>query len=201
MKINRIITNYLSSNTYILEFDDFCIIIDPSVSYQEVKQKINKEIKAVLITHGHYDHVAKIKTYFDTAIYIHQNAIEKLKDAKKNLSVYIDYKNPLEVILDNPILVEEGKTYTINNQEFSVMYTPGHSDCSVTYIFESKYMFTGDFVFQGSIGRTNFPTGNNIIMKQSVQKIKTIEKDYYIYPGHGEMTTLEKEKHNNPYFY
>lgn len=200
MKINKITTNYLSSNAYILEFNDFCIVIDPSISYQEVKQTINKEIKAVLVTHGHYDHVAKIETYKDIDIYIHQNALEKLKDSKKNLSVYIDHNHPLEIALENPIFVKEEK-YKIDNQEFCVMYTPGHSNCSVTYIFENKYMFTGDFIFQRTIGRTNFLTGNSIIMTQSLQKLKTLKENYYIYPGHGEMTTLETEKHNNRYLY
>lgn len=202
MNIYKLQTKYLSSNTYVLEFNSFSIVIDPSIAYDEVTKIVNKDIAAVLVTHGHYDHIAQIKTYIDRniQIYIHQKAIEKLKNPRKNLSIYIDCNNPLAVTTDNLVLVNECEKYNINGEEFIALFTPGHSDCSVTYVFEDKYMFTGDFLFQGTVGRTNFPTGDEKVMKQTITRFKQMKKDYFIYPGHGENTTLEKEKINNVYF-
>ena len=79
------------------------------------------------------------------------------------------------------------------------MYTPGHSDCSIMLIIDD-YMFSGDMVFRGSIGRYDFYSSNYQSILESIERIKSLPKNYTIYPGHGNRTSLEFEKRNNPYF-
>lgn len=95
----------------------------------------------------------------------------------------------------------------IYNQEktkhfnFEIIETKGHTNDSVTYYFkEQNIMFTGDFLFKGTIGRTDMPTGDSNEMKKSIEKIKKYPKETIIYPGHGEKTTLDEEIKTNPYF-
>ncbi len=87
------------------------------------------------------------------------------------------------------------------NFEFKIIETKGHTEDSISFYFEKeKIMFTGDFIFKGTIGRTDLDTGNIKEMKQSIENIKKYPKETIIYPGHGEKTTLENEIKNNPYF-
>jgi len=95
--------------------------------------------------------------------------------------------------------LKEGK-HNIGPFEFEVIYTPGHTFDSITVYFEKdKVMFTGDFLFNGTVGRTDFPTGNMEDMKNSLNKIKKYP-NVKVYPGHGNFTTLDYEKENNIYF-
>ena len=112
-----------------------------------------------------------------------------LKEAKNyyNIKVY-EYKN-----------LKEGKI-TIGPFDIEVIYTKGHTNDSVTYYFkEEKIMFTGDFIFKNSIGRTDLG-GNTKDMIESINKIKHYDDSIIIYPGHGEYTTLSSEKENNEFF-
>lgn len=101
------------------------------------------------------------------------------------------------LILKNP----KPKTYTFEPFSFEVIETKGHTKDSVTYYFKNeKTMFTGDFLFKENIGRTDMPTGSVIDMQKSIKLIKTYPDDIKIYPGHGEPTTLKREKSNNYFF-
>ena len=112
--------------------------------------------------------------------------IEKLK-SKYQIPVF-DYTN-----------LKEGKML-LNVFDFEVIFTPGHTDDSVTYYFkEDDVMFTGDFIFKESIGRTDLETGDDLKMKMSLKKIKTYPDTTKIYPGHGMSSTLEYEKQKNIY--
>ena len=106
-----------------------------------------------------------------------------------NKDIIYDYSN-----------VEE-KEYNIDDFNFKVIYTPGHSQDSISYYFEdSNSLFCGDFIFYENIGRCDLPTGDYNIMKESINKIKKYPKDITIYPGHGDTTTLEHEINYNTYF-
>lgn len=95
----------------------------------------------------------------------------------------------------------EEKEYNIEDFKFKVIYTPGHSQDSISYCFENiNSLFCGDFIFYENIGRCDLPTGNFNVMKESINKIKKYPKDITIYPGHGVPTTLEHEISNNIYF-
>lgn len=114
---------------------------------------------------------------------------------------HFDHVGALTKFDVNQILPRETpKEYTIGPFNFEVIETKGHTEDSLTYYFkEENCMFTGDFLFKGSIGRTDFPTGNPEKMKQSLNKIIKYRDDITVYPGHGEKTTIGHEKRTNPF--
>lgn len=93
--------------------------------------------------------------------------------------------------------VIEGKQ-KIGSFDLEVIYTPGHSIGSVVYLYED-IMFSGDTLFMGSIGRTDMVTGSFSQIQESLQKLKTLKKNYYVLPGHGPQSTLDEEKKWNDY--
>jgi len=106
----------------------------------------------------------------------------------------LDYFNNIQII-DN-----KNKKNT-ENFKFEILETKGHTSDSISFYFEKEnIMFTGDFLFEGTIGRTDLESGNIKEMKKSIEQIKKYPKQTKIYPGHGEITTLEKEIQTNPYF-
>ena len=176
MYIKTVITGFLEENCYVLkdEKNKECLIIDPGAEYENIKKEIGDyKVLNVLLTHNHFDHVGALEDI------IKDYKVEVLK--KENL---------------------EEKEYVINNFNFKVIYTPGHTTDSVTYHFEKEnVMFTGDFLFKGTIGRTDLPTGDISDMKNSLIKIKNYSTSVTIYPGHGSSSTLKEEFENSPYFY
>lgn len=173
MKIDTIVVGDYQTNCYILTINDNCIIIDPGSEYLKIKEKIsNKNLIAILITHRHFDHIGALKDLIN----------------EYNVPIY-EYKN-----------LEE-KQYKIGDFLFKVIYTKGHTNDSVTYYFEiDKIMFTGDFLFENSIGRTDLDTGNYNDMITSIEFLKKYDDDIVIYPGHGNKTNLGIEKINNYWF-
>lgn len=173
MIIERIIVGNLKTNCYVLIKDNDCLIIDPGADANKIISKIDKlNVVGIIITHYHFDH------------------IEALEEVKNKFSVPVYDINNLKE-----------KEYQINNFTFDVIYTKGHHNTSITIYFkDEKIMFTGDFIFKESIGRTDLETGNINEMKNSLEKIKKYPKDIIIYPGHGEFTTLGYEFINNVFF-
>ena len=173
MKIKCIKVGYLKCNCYLLENDNKYLLIDPGDDLDAILNFIeNKNIIGILITHSHFDHVASC-----------YDLVEKF-----GYPVY-DLNN-----------LHEGIN-KIDNFTFEVITTFGHTMDSITYYFrEDKVMFTGDFLFYGTIGRCDLPESNYDIMLKSIEKIKEYDDDIVIYPGHGIKAKLGYEKLNNPYF-
>ena len=95
-------------------------------------------------------------------------------------------------------LLSDGDIIRLDEIEFSVMNTPGHTAGSVVY-FADNCMFAGDTIFEGSAGRTDFYSGDYIAQRNSLARLAALREDYIIYPGHGGSTTLKQEKKFNPY--
>lgn len=198
-KIEVFKSRSMDTNCYLIITDKGNILIDPCVEYKYV-EKYGK-IETILITHGHFDHFDKIHTYFNKGISfcMHRLCLEKIKDPAKNLS--LDFGYPISYSMKDEKVVELTNRDRIDifGISIAVMMTRGHSDCSITYILEDV-MFTGDFIFKGSIGRTDFYNSNTSKMLSSIELlVNSFKKDYLILPGHGEDTTLNYEKENNFY--
>lgn len=134
---------------------------------------------------------------------------EKIKEATKDLNVeailithhHFDHVGALQEFKNIEVIDYRNKKTKTKNFEFEIIETKGHTEDSISFYFEKeKVMFVGDFVFEGSIGRTDLDTGNMEEMKKSIKKLKTYPKDIKLYPGHGNKTTLEIELENNPFF-
>lgn len=171
MKIRRVIVGELETNCYILEEDGQALIIDPGSDLERIREEIG-ELKPikVLLTHKHFDHIG---AFYDI---IDMYKIESFNERKE-------------------------KEYRVGPFTFEVILTKGHTKDSVSYYFkEYNSMFVGDFVFKGTIGRTDFEGGSMLEMRESIEKLKSYPKDTILYPGHGESTTIGEEIKNNPYF-
>jgi len=172
MKIEFLKLGYLQTNCYFLIKKNKVLLIDPADEFEKIKRKLEGlDLVGVIVTHHHFDHIGALD--------------EVLKNYHGNL---YDFNN----------LKEENNN--IGDFEFEVIYTPGHTDDSITIFFpKEKVMFVGDFIFKNSIGRTDLPSGNYKEMLESISKIKEYP-DVIIYPGHDEKTTLEYEKKYNEFF-
>lgn len=173
MQVRQIKVGYLQTNCYILIENGNCIVIDPGDQFYSIESQIgDNNLLAILVTHRHPDHIG---------------ALDKLKEA---------YKAPVYDISN----LEERK-YKIADFNFEVIYTKGHSNDSISfYFYDYNFMFSGDFIFYRSIGRTDLETGDMEEMKRSIEKIKQYSDRIKIYPGHGDTTSLGDEKENNPFF-
>lgn len=172
MKIDKVVVGNLEENCYILEKEDKILVIDPGDDFPKIREKIkDREVLAVLLTHRHFDHIGALKEMIES------------------------YGCP---IYERENLLE--KKYQIGPFSFTVIYTEGHSADSVSYYFEEeKFILVGDFVFKGTIGRCDLPTGDFGRMMKSIEKLEKYP-NVTLYPGHGEETDLLTEKSENPYF-
>jgi len=201
MKIEIIVTDFMGSNCYIL-VDDVsyeAILIDPGGSIEVIQQKLNTysniDLKSIINTHGHIDHIACDKE-FNLPVWIHQNDVSYLNDPRKNLSGILNkptiIKNPISILKDNDVL-------TIGKLKVYIIHTPGHTPGSICLKVDQS-LFTGDTLFYERIGRTDFPESSFKDLKESVlNKLFVLEDDIKIYPGHGPASTIKHEKYNNPF--
>ena len=187
------------ANTYLITSGNESAIVDPGELPDEI---VNSEVKIkyILLTHDHFDHIASVKEikdiYPDAEIIIHKNDADGLFDQSHNLSKMMGMTIPPTKA---DIIVSDGDTIKLGDTDIKVIHTPGHTDGSVCY-FADDVIFSGDTLFFRSIGRTDFPSGNYKDMTESLKKLMQLDGGIKVYPGHGEITSIEFERKNNPYF-
>jgi glyoxylase-like metal-dependent hydrolase (beta-lactamase superfamily II) len=181
------------TNCYILWGEDSpsCVVVDPGYESERVLREtkaLGKEICAVLLTHGHFDHVGAVRTLAadtDCDVYI----------CEKDLSM------PPQLTA-GPVYYThtygEGDVLKLAGLSFRVLHTPGHTPGSVCLQTEDVIL-SGDTLFDGSCGRTDLPGGDWTTIVKSLRRLKDLPGDYRIYPGHGGATTLSRERKWNPY--
>lgn len=189
----------LNANCYVLANGKRAVIIDlPNKAGKVVAdfcQKRDLLPEAILLTHGHFDHcggVAEFLKTFDVPVYCHKNDETLAANASQNRHRF----EADDCKVDE--YVEDGQVLDLCGLKISVMHTPGHTPGSVCYLVDDL-MFSGDTLFHGTIGRTDFEESCPEEMGASLQKIKNLQKNYVVYPGHEENTTLDEEKQFNPY--
>lgn len=206
MKIFRIPYGPLSSNMYVITAGDDTFIVDPSVSYERIPGLVPgfdiDSVRAVFATHCHYDHVCCADEWRarlpEVPFYMSSEDFPLITDPLGNCSSLI-YGDE---VFEGGYTAAEG-TITIGQTVITVIATPGHTKGSVCYLFKAvdeSALFTGDTVFAGSVGRTDFVGGSAGELSDSVKTIKQLEKDLPIYPGHGNASTIAEEINSNPYF-
>lgn len=171
---------------------DACII-DPGADPEKLKRAVRKNgfsLKFIINTHGHGDHIAANGS-FDVPIYIHRLDADFLIDPAKNLSKHFFFtvKSPAA-----SRILEDGDVIALGDLEFRVVHTPGHTPGSIVLALGSV-LFTGDTLFCGGVGRTDFDYGDEKTLYNSIRKkIFTFPDDTVIYPGHGSGSTIGAEK-------
>lgn len=200
MKIINYNKNIMGTNTYLVSFDDFSIIIDPTISFDDLPIEYKDNLKAVLLTHGHYDHFTKIDSYKDhnLSFYMHKDAYNKLKTKEFNCSALFRHGFETDLDKEELIFVKEGTNIEFNNVTISIIELFGHTNCSIGYLIDNN-LFSGDAFFKGSIGRYDLYSSDINESIKTINKIKSLP-NYTIYPGHGDATTVFEEIKNNHYF-
>lgn len=195
------------TNCYILSKDNqTCLIIDPGDEGEKLTSLIREkkwQPLAIIVTHGHCDHIGAVddlRDEFNIPVYIHENEADWLVDPDLNGSS--DYEI-IKTIAGKPAdhLISEEQTMKIGNFEFKIYETPGHSPGSISVYFEDVNMvFAGDALFNGSIGRSDFPGGNhNQLLRSIHDKLLVLPEETVVLPGHGPNTTIGQEMNSNPF--
>ena len=181
------------TNCYIIheENSKTCCVIDPGYTPDIVLDKVDSlglTVEAVLLTHGHFDHVGGVKEIAAETgcrVYLHE----------------ADLSMP-PMMTAGPLYYThtygEGDQLTLAGLTIGVLHTPGHTPGSVCLIAENS-IFSGDTLFAGSCGRTDLPGGDTLTILQSLRRLASLEANLWVCPGHGGSTTLAQEKRYNPY--
>lgn len=193
----------LETNCYLItdsESGDMAVV-DCGAKSTELLKEINSrqkgKVKYILLTHGHFDHttgVEWLKNETNAQIVISEK--ENNFISKNDLSIAEKRVFPQKFTAD--ITVNDKNVLDLGSTKISVIETPGHSAGSVCYRIDN-YLFCGDTIMCETIGRTDLPTGNMNEMAQTLKKLAAIKDDLQLFPGHGEISTLEHEKKYNAY--
>ena len=198
ISIKSVQVGTLQTNCYLLtdSATGSLAVVDPG---EYTPQLENVKPDYILLTHGHYDHIAgvdKLIAQSGAKLVIGKKDAPMLSSARLNLSSHFSAQ-PLAALTPD-ITLCDGDKLMLGETEITYIETPGHTAGSGCYIFDDC-IISGDTLFWCSIGRTDFETGSMTDMLRSLAKLRALDGDYRVFPGHGPATTLEYERRRNPY--
>ncbi len=201
MIIKSIAVGPLQANCIIVADDKSkkAIVVDPGDESDRIVGIINEmglTAEVIVCTHGHFDHIAvvgDIKNQTGGRVAIHRDELELYYGAKDMAAFW---GHSIDVPPEPDILLSEGDTLTIGDLDFSILHTPGHSPGGIC-LYVGNTVITGDTLFKGSVGRTDFYGGDVNKLKQSFQRLMALPEGTNVLPGHGPATTIGHEKKFN----
>ncbi len=206
MNVKALVLGPYEMNCY-LYWDDSTktgVVIDPGDEFPRIQKEIERigfTPKAILLTHGHVDHigaVGEMKNQYDIPIYIGKGEEHLLVDPQANLSAWSGVP-----VVSPPAdkLLRHNDTLTFDGVTFQILSTPGHSPASICYYDKNTgNLFCGDALFNGSIGRTDFPGCSlDVLLKSIEEHILSLPDTTICFPGHGPTTTVGAERKHNPF--
>lgn len=199
MGIKKFIIGGFETNTYLITKNDRAVIVDPGLDFKSILDEVkNYHIEAILITHGHIDHIDGCGL-LDVPIYVGKDDLINFSDLSRSLYYMSGLRPSYNPTKLNLIGVSDNDIIKLDSFEFKAIHTPGHTDGSFCYLYYDN-LFSGDTLFNLSIGRVDFPTGSMKKMKESLKKLVSLLPDETkVYPGHEEKTTIKNEKKYNLY--
>jgi len=205
LKIERVTGGLIGTNCYIIEEDGEILTVDFVPELENLILKKGYDIKKILLTHIHFDHFEGLSSFqerYNFELFLSEKAMACINNPEYNL-LYLagGVSGVKEVDLKNAKSVGEGDSINFAGINIAVIESPGHSEDSLMFIVdEEKVVFSGDTLFYGSVGRTDFATGSFDDILKSIRKLfNRVGEDYIVYPGHGEATKVAFEKGHNPF--
>ena len=202
-KIHRIVVGDLRTNCYILQSNNAAIIIDPGAEPERIVRFI-RDIKVkpsqIIVTHTHFDHVLGVdvvRAKLDIPFLIHHDDLSMLESMQSRVHQFMGFEVPPPPRVDS--YLKDRDVLTVGDETVQVLHTPGHSPGSIS-ISGRGYVFTGDALFNQSIGRTDLPGGDLKTLIHSIRdRLFKLKDETIVYPGHGPETTIGDEKLANPF--
>ena len=203
MKVERFIVGSLYTNSYLVtcEKKNESVLIDPGDVSQELIEKVKEiSLQAILLTHGHFDHIGGVNTIIDETgapVLIHSLDAPMLNDPGLNGSYMIGER----ICASEPSgFLSEGDDVRFGESKLKVIQTPGHTRGGISFVSDGEFVIAGDTLFKLSVGRWDLPGGNYESLMKTLQDTFSIMTDStYVYPGHGEITTIGFEKEHNQF--
>ena len=205
MQIRVIHTSQMLTNTYVVLNGDKAFVVDAGGEAEEIARVLSEEgaeLEAILLTHAHFDHIGAVKRLVEieaqksgreASVFLHKADVDKIS-SYKNMGFAVGAK--VQPFTPDVLLVG-GETINVAGINIKVIHTPGHTKGGVCYVAKDV-IFSGDTLFAGSYGRTDFYDGSFKEIKNSiVNKLFRLEGEYRVLPGHGDETTLMREKKLN----
>ena len=203
MVIKHVIVGWLRTNCFIVgdEATKTCALIDPGQKAEQILAAVEElgfELKMILLTHGHYDHVMAVPQIVRATgakVYIHKND-EWLLSCEEVLRYGTRAEGYTTPRVDG--YLEEGQILKLGSLDIKVLHTPGHTAGCCTFLC-GEAMFSGDTLFQECCGRTDLETGSLEDILRSLKRLAQLEGNYRVFPGHEGFSSLEYERQYNPY--
>ena len=197
VELHKVVLNFLSVNCYILNSkgSDKALIVDPGSSQNKIFGCIDAlglKPEGILLTHAHVDHISavpEVAKQYGIPVWIHKDDLELYSSPDNALKPWMEAAKGL------PQPCAECPTA---GMDFRIIHTPGHSRGSCCFYFpEDKFLISGDTLFHGTYGRTDFPGGSEVeIMRSIRERLLTLPEDVVVYPGHDSATTIADERRN-----
>lgn len=181
------------SNTYILGDKDEAMVIDVGNRADDIFEQVvaaGMRIKYIVLTHAHYDHLRyleELQRKTNAKVVAHSLEAEAFVDGVRNVSAFFGFKKTFQA---PDLLVEEGSVLQVGDLQLTVLHTPGHTAGGICLQCDNM-LFTGDTLFDGDFGRTDLPGGNSKMLRQTIERLFSLDGELMVYPGHDSNNQLK----------